>query len=109
MAIRKIRKRGGTPGRSTITAQHVSRLDVNGDPQVKVFTKEAWDMIPASHYFDKSGIHNHSKSGWIPTTDKTVTKTPPRLKEEVAAEKPDVKKAESKQSPQTDAVVAPQA
>ena len=47
-----------------ITAQHVSRTDKDGNPQVKQFTRKAWDNIPMRHYSSREvGIVKQTKNG----------------------------------------------
>jgi hypothetical protein len=78
MAVRANR---GRNKRATVTAQHVERLDIDGNPQVKTFTQDIWDKIPSSHYIDKTGITHRAKGGWLEDKGKSLADVPKRLKE----------------------------
>ena len=74
-----------------ITAQHVSRTDKDGNPQVKQFTHKAWDNIPMRHYSSREdGIVKQTKNGWVQVGEMTAKKAPEPLKkaEPVAAPRP---------------------
>lgn len=76
-----------------ITAQHVSRTDKDGNPQVKEFTRKAWDNIPMRHYSSREvGIVKQTKNGWVQVGEMTAKKAPAPLKkaEPVAATTPKV-------------------
>lgn len=102
MATRKIRKRGSGAPRERITAQHISRLDVEGNPQVKVFTREAWDAIPETKYFDKTGIHHHAKGGWVEAKNVEVPKRLKKPEETKKGEAPKKEEAKAPVAPVTD-------
>ena len=64
-----------------ITAQHVSRTDKDGNPQVKEFTRKAWDNIPMRHYSSREvGIVKQTKNGWVQVGETTGKKAPAPLK-----------------------------
>ena len=64
-----------------ITAQHVSRTDKDGNPQVKQFTHKAWDNIPMRHYSSREdGIVKQTKNGWVQVGEMTSKKAPEPLK-----------------------------
>jgi len=72
-----------------ITAQHLERTDVNGNPQVKQFTVKAWNDIPMQHFMSKEqGLVKNARQGWIQIGDQTAKKAPEPLKkkEQVAPE-----------------------
>jgi len=64
-----------------LIAQHLTRVDKNGNPQRKEFTVTAWNNVPLRHYSSREdGIVKQEKNGWVLTGESTGTKAPEPLK-----------------------------
>lgn len=71
-----------------IEAQHKTRLDLDGNPQRKKFTEDAWNSIPGVWFADKNGITKESKGGWVIVGNAVQAPTPLRKKVETTPKTP---------------------